>query len=237
MFNAANPIEQMPQKKTKEPQNQVQLDSYHANGPVQFGPWTSNIWRHDPRHLGFMLARYKFAAKMLSGKKCILEAGCGDGIGIPILLQEVGSVHCIDADPHVLRDAEQRCRAEAIGACSFERVDLTENGPIGCYDGALSLDVIEHIPQELEHRFMENFCASLEPHSVSIIGTPNKTAAAYASEGSRIGHINLKSADELHALMSRYFENVFLFSMNDEVVHTGFAPMAHYLIAMGASLR
>lgn len=25
----------------------------------------------------------------------------------------------------------------------------------------------------------------------------------------------------------------FLFSMNDEVVHTGYYPMAHYLIAVG----
>lgn len=227
----------MSEKKTREPQNQVQLDSYHTNGPVQLGPWTSNIWRHDPRHLGFMLARYKFAAKMLSGKKRILEAGCGDGVGIPILLQEVGSMHCIDADPHVLQDAEQRCKAEAINDCSFECLDLCEQGPSGNYDGAFSLDVIEHVPQESEHRFMENLCFSLAPHSVLIVGTPNKTADAYASEGSRIGHINLKSADELHTLMSHYFENVFMFSMNDEVVHTGFAPMAHYLIAMGASLR
>mgnify|MGYP007028595943 CR=1 FL=1 len=30
----------------------------------------------------------------------------------------------------------------------------------------------------------------------------------------------------------RFFDNVFLFSMNDEVVHTGFTPMAHYLFAL-----
>ena len=32
--------------------------------------------------------------------------------------------------------------------------------------------------------------------------------------------------------MLKYFENVFLFSMNDEVVHTGFSPMAHYLFVI-----
>ena len=36
----------------------------------------------------------------------------------------------------------------------------------------------------------------------------------------------------LHHLLKNYFENVFLFSMNDEVVHTGFTPMAHYLFAV-----
>ncbi len=227
----------MLKKKAKEPQNQVQLDNYDASGPVQLGPWTSYAWRNDPRHLGFTLARYKFVAKMLSGKNSVLEAGCGDGIGVPVLLQEVGSLHCIDADPHVLRDANKRCQAEGISACSFECLDLTEHRPMGHHDGAFTLDVIEHIPTNLERVFLDNFCATLSPHCVAIIGTPNETAAAYACEQDLNGHINLKSAEELHSLMSQYFENVFMFSMNDEVVHTGFAPMAHYLLAMGVTLR
>ena len=36
----------------------------------------------------------------------------------------------------------------------------------------------------------------------------------------------------LKSLLSKYFHNVFIFSMNDEVVHTGFYPMAHYLFAL-----
>ena len=31
--------------------------------------------------------------------------------------------------------------------------------------------------------------------------------------------------------------NVFLFSMNDEIIHTGFYPLAHYLVAKGVGLR
>jgi hypothetical protein len=37
--------------------------------------------------------------------------------------------------------------------------------------------------------------------------------------------------------MAEHFENVFVFSMNDEVVHTGFTPMAHYLLAIGAGRK
>lgn len=33
------------------------------------------------------------------------------------------------------------------------------------------------------------------------------------------------------------FRDVFLFSMNDEVVHTGFTPMAHYLFAIGSGRK
>ena len=37
--------------------------------------------------------------------------------------------------------------------------------------------------------------------------------------------------------MLRYFHDVFMFSMNDEVVHTGFHAMAHYLFALCVGKR
>ena len=37
--------------------------------------------------------------------------------------------------------------------------------------------------------------------------------------------------------METYFDNMFLFSMNDGVVHTRFYPMAHYLIAVCTGLK
>ncbi len=37
--------------------------------------------------------------------------------------------------------------------------------------------------------------------------------------------------------MSEYFHNVFMFSMNDEVVHTGYHRMAHYVIALCAGRK
>jgi len=51
------------------------------------------------------------------------------------------------------------------------------------------------------------------------------------------GHINLKSAATLRESLARRFTNVFIFSMNDEVVHTGFTPMAHYLFALCTGVR
>jgi hypothetical protein len=49
--------------------------------------------------------------------------------------------------------------------------------------------------------------------------------------------VNLKHAGDLRDLMAQRFHNVFMFSMNDEVVHTGFSPMAHYLFGMGVGVR
>jgi hypothetical protein len=97
--------------------------------------------------------------------------------------------------------------------------------------------VIEHIPREAEQRFVGNIVKSLTPHGVLIIGSPSIQSQAYASPLSKAGHVNCKDGQGLRDLMLQFFHNVFVFSMNDEVVHTGYFPMAHYLLALGCSVK
>src|SRR3954467_101453 len=212
------------------------IDIGQKRGYIPMGPTASHVFRTDPRRLGILLARYKFCAKMLIGKTHVLEAGCGDSFGTNVVLQEVPSVHGIDFDPVFVDWCRDQAKREELNA-TYEVVDLTVDRPTGEFDGAYSLDVIEHIEHEREDLFMTNLCAVMRPNGVVIIGTPNETASPYASEWSQRGHINLKKHDELRELMLRYFENIFIFSMNDEVVHTGFSPMAHYLFAMGVGVK
>ena len=94
------------------------------------------------------------------------------------------------------------------------------------------LDVLEHINPEHEGAFLRNLSDSMVPGAAVIVGVPSIQSQDYASPASREGHVNCKDGPGLKEVMSEYFENVFIFSMNDEVVHTGFAPMAHYLLAL-----
>jgi len=221
----------------KEPQNQSQIEAYRSLGPATMGPWTSHIWRTDPRHMCFLLSRYKFVAKMLAGKASVLEVGCGDAVGTPIVLQTVGSIHGVDFEPLVLEDAIERYRREGIDRATFAVHDVTARPVPGRYEAAFSLDVIEHVPARQENVFLDHICAALTPQAVCILGTPNITANEYASPASKEGHINLKSAETLRDFLGRRFHNVFGFSMNDEVVHTGYSPMAHYLFAVGVGVK
>jgi hypothetical protein len=66
---------------------------------------------------------------------------------------------------------------------------------------------------------------------------PSLESQPYASPGSKEGHVNCKSGKDFKDLMEKFFANVFLFSMNDEVVHTGFEKMAHYLIVVCTSKK
>lgn len=220
---------------TKEPQYQIQVDTYQEKGPALLGLTTSHLWRTDPRHLGFLLARYKFCAKMLAGKKAVLEVGCGDGFGLPVVLQSVSSIHAVDFDPLFIDNAK-KLNAERKGL-SFEILDVTKVQLTGKYDAVYSLDVLEHISKEHEETFMANICSVLSAEGVCIIGTPNIYAGQHASIWSQQGHINLKDEKALRELLLDFFQNVFIFSMNDEVVHTGFYPMAHYLIGIACGIK
>jgi 2-polyprenyl-3-methyl-5-hydroxy-6-metoxy-1,4-benzoquinol methylase len=218
-------------------QNQNQIDAFKERGPIIAGPWTSHIWRTDPRHLGFLLARYKFCAKMLAGKSEVFEVGCGDAFGTPVVLQTTKSVHCIDFEPFVLTQAKKCMQDEYAKRCTFAVHDMTKGPLANIFDAAYSLDVLEHIPPSEEEAFVGNVAKSLRRDGIVLFGTPNVEAHKHASEGSRLGHVNLKSGEAMRQSLARFFDNVFVFSMNDEVVHTGFSPMAHYIIGMGVGVR
>ena len=80
-------------------------------------------------------------------------------------------------------------------------------------------------------------CSSLSSALLAVIGSPSLQSQTYASLASKAGHVNCKDGKEFQRVMLRHFDNVFLFSMNDEVVHTGYHPMAHYLLAVCAGRR
>ncbi|MCH8096415.1 MAG: class I SAM-dependent methyltransferase [Proteobacteria bacterium] len=202
---------------------------------VRLGPWTSYSMVHDPKHLVFVLSRYKFCAKMLEGKARAMEVGCGDGFGISIVAQAVGHLHCVDWEPRHIESNPKRLAH--LTNVTYELADVTQKRPSVKIDAAFSIDVIEHLEPESEKAFMDNIVRCLVPSGVLITGTPNISAAQYATERSRIQHINLKSFKTLREVTERYFENVFMFGMNDEVLHTSYAPMCHYIWAIGVGLR
>ncbi len=222
-------------EKTKEPQYQILLDLQREKGLTRLGLMTNQVWHDDPRRFLFYLARYKFVSKMLSGKRRVLEVGCGDAFGTRIVQQEVVNLCAVDFDPIFIKDVNERMEEKWRFECKVH--DMVSGPMEGMFDATYSLDVIEHIPKEMEHVFMKNISASLEPNGVLIIGTPSIQSQAYATAQSKEGHVNCKDHKELKQLILNYFHNVFLFSMNDEMVHTGFYPMAHYLFALCVGKR
>lgn len=213
-------------KKTKEEQYSDLFDYPR----LQFGLMANQVWQDDPKRLVFVLARYKFVAKMLSGKKNVLEVGCADAFGSRIVAKEVKQLTVTDFDP--LFVDEVKSQASEYWQKNAQVHDILSGPFAQIQDAVYCLDVFEHIVPEQENVILSNLKNSLGDNGVAIIGIPSLESQAYASPASKQGHVNCKSGEDFKTLLNQHFKHVFVFSMNDEVVHTGFYPMAHYLMAL-----
>jgi 2-polyprenyl-3-methyl-5-hydroxy-6-metoxy-1,4-benzoquinol methylase len=220
---------------TREPQYQRCLDLQAEKGLTSLGLMSNQVWQDDPRRLGFVLARYKFVAKMLSGLDRVLEVGCADAFATRIVQQEVGALTAVDFDPVFVKDVHARMDPRWLFECKVH--DMLAGPVEGSFDAAYAMDVLEHIAPEHEDTFVSNMARSVSDHGILIVGMPSIHSQTHASPPSRAGHVNCKDAAGFKQTMGRHFHHVFLFSMNDEVVHTGFYPMAQYLIALCTDKR
>ena len=187
-------------------------------------------WENDPRRFAFTFSRYKFVSKMFDGFESVLELGCGDGFASRIVRQTVRELVVTDYDPKFIDEINAVTGSEWTLIAKVH--DMVSSSMNESFDGIFSLDVLEHIEAENEDVFLKNTCASLKRHGSLIVGMPSLESQVYASEGSKVGHVNCKSGNELRDFLKKYFHSVFMFSMNDEVLHTGFFPMSHYLLAV-----
>ena len=215
---------------TKEPQYNLLFDVVNEHGVSKLGLMVNESWNQDPKRTLFTLARYKFVAKMLAGSENVLEVGCADAFGTRLVQQAVEKVTAVDFDPIFIDDVHSR-KSSAWPLNCFQH-DLLDGPVPGKFNAIYSLDVLEHIEQAVEDVFVVNMLESLEANGIMIVGMPSLESQTYASPQSIAGHVNCKSGDALKEYLQRYFHNVFIFSMNDETIHTGFYPMAHYLLAL-----
>ena len=190
---------------------------------AQLGEMHAASFAEDPKHLGFVLARYKFVAKMLTGFDRVIEIGCGDTTGARLVKPRVKTLVGVDATQYPASDL-------CIPVTIHDMVD----GPVGgdAYDGAYALDVLEHVPPNKENLFLSHINQSLLPNGVFICGSPSLESQAYASELSKLHHVNCMTEYDFRVTLRRFFGNVFVLGMQDETLHCGFGPMVHYRLAI-----
>lgn len=195
--------------------------------PMVLGPYTTQAYIQDPIRISFIASRYKFCARLLKGRGLVMEIGCGDGFGGAMVSQMVEEMVCVDINEPLLED--NRRRLAYFKNLSFQYHDFRQAPFPRTMEAIYTIDTIEHIYPSEEPAFMANVAGSLDDHGTCLIGTPNKAADRFANNWSREGHVNLKTPEELMELGRAYFHNVFFFGMNDEIIHTGFPPMCHFI--------
>lgn len=207
----------------------------HSHGGI-----SKQAYEDDPKRLAFTLARYKHTAKLLAGLGHVLEVGCGDGYGSRIVRQHVGRLTAIDSDPRSIEEA--RLASSLSWPVLFANCDLGTllrsrshpGGALGAavYDAVYALDVLEHISPDQDFLTAMSVAAP-----VAVIGTPSAESQQYASEPSRLGHVNCYSGPDLKCRLCEFWEHVFVLTMHDETLGTSFYPMAQYLLALCVGTR
>ena len=210
----------------KEIQYEKMKSIIENNGRFQLGLISNAVWNDDPRSLLFKLARYKFVSHLVKDSASVLEVGSGDGFCSRIVAFAVDNLTLSDFDIEFVNELNASKMHSNIKTIVFNPISeqLTT-----IFDVIYSLDVIEHVNQIDEERFMINLKASLKSDGIMIFGTPSLESQVFASERSKAGHVNCKSADEWKQFFNKHFGIVLQFGMNDEVIHTGFGKMSHYL--------
>lgn len=188
-------------------------------------------FRESPLDFFILLARYKFAARLLHRTEKVLDAGCGHGHGSVFLSKFAYSVTGADFDEELVNKASSDYKE--INNLSFRTIDLLNlDSQYEQYDAVVSLDVIEHFTSEQVHTVAANYAKLVKQDGFAVIGTPNIASQPYASERRKATHLHEFTPNEFEELLSKHFRRVFLFSMTDEVVSLSFPKMAWYLMAL-----
>lgn len=220
-----------------------ELDLWNKYGAMQkdssvsLGPHSSFEWNNSRRQLLFTAARYKFAMKMIGNlyepdEKTILDLGCSDGFGTHYVAEYAKLTVGVDFDEEAIEYAKKySCFNNKNEKISYKLENFL-NKRYGKFDGVVSFDVLEHIYPENVESFMKTVLMNLKETGTFVVGTPSLETQQYSKEYVANSHVNIYKGEDFYKMLKQYFYNVYLFTQNDEVIHTGFLRMANYLIAV-----
>lgn len=142
---------------------------------------------------------YDFCKKYIKNKN-VLEAGCGSGFGTYRLADYAKNIIGIDVDEFSLNKAKEKFKKPNL---SFILGDITSLGLSRKFDVIISLQVIEHIEEDLF--FVEKLQSMLETNGLLILSTPNRLTSSFNENPY---HVREYSFKELQQLLKRNFKSV-----------------------------
>ena len=176
------------------------------------------------------LARFKFVSKMLDKNDRIIDVGCGGGLSTFYYSNFCSKALGIDNDS---RRKKEWCSHKSkkldfihLDAKSLDKIKFDAN----CI---INVDFIEHISKKEGINFIKDCKHYLENQTnkrnkMLIIGTPSYYSKKYRAKHNLKHHKYEYKPEELYNLCSKNFSRVLKFSMNDELVHTGFDKLGWF---------
>ena len=185
----------------------------YNNKNIIFPKNASVIFQKDPKYLTFLFSRYKFVSKMIDQNSMVAEFGAGEGFGSPIVSTNAKKLDLYDFFGPSFSEGKKFIKS--FKNITFYFQDILTLRAKKKYDFIYSLDVLEHISSKQENLFINSIKRNLKKSGTAIIGMPN-----------------CKNYDDFKKFLKKHFKNIFIFSMTDEVLHTGYEKISPYLISI-----
>ena len=157
---------------------------------------SENIPSDNPIHQRLFKA-YVAASDYIQGD--VLEIGCGEGRGIPLLLEHSRSFTAVDKIEAALEVLRKRFPAAAFHAMNIPPLTGIQSD---AYDVVVSFQVIEHIKDDA--LFLKEIHRVLKPGGVALLTTPNRKMSLSRNPW----HVREYLADELASLAKNIFSKV-----------------------------
>lgn len=217
----------------KEPESYkkaiTDLYSKYSDG-ITLPPEYAFFIQENTMQLLIRLARYKFIARLLKKTDHVLEIGSGSGMGSIFLAQHCAHVTGLEVKTTEVEEARSMNIRDNVEFMVTDFFKLEESKK---YDVIVALDVIEHLSVEDGNNLISSMTRHVNNAGMIVIGTPSIYSYEYQGDLSRASHVKCYDQQELLSLVDNYFGRTVAFSMNDELVHTGFPKLAWYYFVLG----
>ncbi len=171
--------------------------------------------------------RYTFASAFMNNGSKVLEAPCGFGYGAAYLSKMCNSVEAMDIAEDNIRFAKQAYGQSNINWNSGDVTCLPYR--TGEFDVYVSFEIFEHLPVDITVKHVAEAYRVLNKGGKFIISTPNK---AMRRNVHNPFHIKEYEIEEFSTILSKVFDKVDFFSVENYKVEKGIKMTAYNMIAV-----
>jgi hypothetical protein len=158
--------------------------------------------------LAQVMARYRFADRLLTGVERILEIGCEKGIGVNFLaLPPYRRIWAFDQHEQSIAFAQKRYGHERLTFFPLAAPKFPETPRL--FDAVICLEVFEHLDQAQGEKLLEGVCKRIDEKGCFLLSTPNRLLTSPNSDRPVNKFHEIEYApNELENLLKKHFNRV-----------------------------
>lgn len=154
------------------------------------------------------LQRYDWVLPCLKNL-CCLDDGCGSGYGTYHLAKNgISPIIGVDISFNGIKFAKKNYKSKNIEFIQMDALNLKfENNS---FDAVISFDILEHIDEDYQSKFISEIARVLKDKGTVYIGCPNATV----SNGQNIFHLKELTRRDFELLLQNFFKYVKIFGQD-----------------------